>query len=321
MNTTQNMGVFVRVAETGSFTAAATTLRTSTGQVSRAISDLEQHLSTRLLHRNTRRMSLTEAGERYLVHCRKILADLEFAEAELLTGQRAPIPEGPLRIHSMTSFGTHYLVPLIAEFSRSFPRVRIDLTLAQQPVDALDEMHDCAFIVSNVQPEPGPGTQRLGEIACIVCAAPSYLDAHGTPERPSDLRDHACLQLRAPGIPAIEWRFDGPDGIERVQFDRYPFVINVADSMTVAIREGMGVGLLPASFALNGLRNGTLRRLLPGYTMAPMSVDIASTPHRQLNAPLNAWLDFLPERLSARLAQDADALRGDVCGPEPVAHA
>ncbi|AEA59889.1 LysR family transcriptional regulator [Burkholderia gladioli] len=308
MNTTQNMSVFVRVAESGSFSGAAAALQRSTAQVSRAVSDLEAHLNTRLLNRNTRRVALTEAGERYLRHCRKILADLEFAEAELLTDQPPQVPRGQLRIHSMTSFGTHYVMPLVAEFMRAYPQISIDLTLSQRSVDILNEMYDGTLTISDMPAGDGIVSRRLGEISCIVCASPDYLAAHGVPRTPADLQAHTCLHLRSPGMPFSDWQFSGPAGIEQVRFEQHPFVVNVAASMAVAVEQGMGVGILPAPIALGGLRKGTLRRLLPAYTMPSMLVELAHPARAQLSPQLGAWIAFLADRLPAMLARDAQAL-------------
>ena len=181
MDTLQNMRVFVRVVEAGSFTGAAQHLNTTTAYASRAVSDLEAHLRTRLLNRTTRRIALTEAGERYLQRCEQILAYVDQAEAEASDAHARP--SGKLKVHAMTSFGQHYVVPAVGRYQKRYPDVHIELTLAQRVPDLLDEGYDVVARAGAPDlPDSGLVSQRLGSAFSIACASPAYLERHGVPQ-------------------------------------------------------------------------------------------------------------------------------------------
>ncbi|NIE64062.1 LysR family transcriptional regulator [Burkholderia sp. Ax-1719] len=307
MDTLQNMRVFVRVVEAGSFTGAAQHLNTTTAYASRAVSDLEAHLRTRLLNRTTRRIALTEAGERYLQRCEQILAYVDQAEAE--AGDAHARPSGKLKVHAMTSFGQHYVVPAVGQYQAQYPDVHIELTLAQRMPDLLDEGYDVALVLATDLPDSGFVSQRLTSAFSIACASPAYLERHGVPQTPHDLVNHRCLQLVTPVFPASQWQFAGPQGIETIDLGPATFQVNVAEAMAVGVREGMGVGLLPIYSAISGLRSGELVWILPEYRSQEMTV-FAMYPSRQyLDAKIRTWVEMLRETLPATLAKDQTELR------------
>lgn len=160
MDTLQNMRAFSCVAEAGSFTAAAVQLDTTTANVSRAVSNLEAHLQTRLLNRTTRRIALTEAGKRYLLRCEQILAYVEEAEAEASDAHARPA--GQLKVHTMTGIGQHFVIDAIARYRRTHPDVTFDLTLANRVPDLLDEGYDVSIVLASELPDSGFVSQRLG---------------------------------------------------------------------------------------------------------------------------------------------------------------
>ncbi|TAM01756.1 MAG: LysR family transcriptional regulator [Paraburkholderia sp.] len=308
MDTLQNMRVFVRVVEAGSFTGAAQYLNTTTAYASRAVSDLEAHLRTRLLNRTTRRIALTEAGERYLQRCEQILACVDQAEAE--AGDAHARPSGKLKIHAMTSFGQHYVVPAVGEYQQLYPDVSVELTLAQRMPDLLDEGYDVALVLAaDDLPDSGFVSQRIASAFSIACASPAYLERHGVPQRPVDLAHHICLPVVTPVFPLSQWHFSGPDGEQIINLPTPVFQVNVAEAMAVAVREGMGVGLLPIYSAISGLRSGELVWILPEYKSQEMNV-YAMYPSRQyLDAKIRTWVELLREKLPATLANDQAELR------------
>ena len=263
MDTLQNMRAFSCVAEAGSFTAAAAMLDTTTANVSRAVSNLEAHLQTRLLNRTTRRIALTEAGKRYLLRCEQILAYVEEAEAEASDAHSRPA--GQLKVHTMTGIGQHFVIDAIARYRKTHPDVTFDLTLANRVPDLLNEGYDVSIVLASELPDSGFVSQRLGITYSIVCASPGYVKANGTATKPSDLLNHSCLRLVSPVIALDKWVFEGPEGQEMVLINSSPFLVNSADAMKTAITSGMGVGVLPVYAAIEGLRNGTLVRMLPKY--------------------------------------------------------
>lgn len=307
MDTLQNMRVFARVVESGSFTAAAQHLNTTTAYASRAVSDLEAHLHTRLLNRTTRRIALTEAGERYLQRCQQILAYVEQAEAEASDAHARP--SGKLRLHAVASFGTHYIVPAVGRYQRRYPDVSVDMTLAQRIPDLLDEGYDVSVVLGYDLPDSALISQRLGTVFSIACAAPSYLERRGVPRTPADLANHSCLRLVTPSSVFDKWNFDGPDGTETYNVSAPTFQVNGADSMAVAVREGMGIAVLPIYAAMRGLESGELVWILPEYTSMPLNI-YALYPSRQyLDAKIRTWVDFLHDELPATLAAEQAALR------------
>src|SRR5215475_3392454 len=168
MDTLQNMRVFARVVEAGSFTAAAQHLNTTTAYASRAVSDLEAHLRTRLLNRTTRRIALTEAGERYLARCLAILESV--SEAELEASDAHARPAGTLRVHSMSSIGQNYVVPAVAAFQERYPAVTVDLTLSQNVPDLLEDGYDVALrSTSRPLPDSNYISHQLGTVHGVLC--------------------------------------------------------------------------------------------------------------------------------------------------------
>ncbi|KFE53903.1 LysR family transcriptional regulator [Pseudomonas syringae] len=312
MDTLQNMRAFSCVAQAGSFTAAAVQLDTTTANVSRAVSNLEAHLQTRLLNRTTRRIALTEAGKRYLLRCEQILGYVEEAEAEASDAHSRPA--GQLKVHSMTGVGQHYVIDAIARYRRNHPDVSFDLTMANRVPDLLEEGYDVSIVLASELPDSGFVSQRLGITYSIVCASPEYVKTFGMAIKPTDLLNHACLRLVSPVFPLEKWLFNGPEGQEMVTINTSPFQVNSADAMEAAISSGMGVGILPIYCAIEGLRNGTLVRVLPEYRSHELNL-YAIYPSRQyLDAKIKTWVEYLrgslPEILAAHEADlQSHALR------------
>ncbi len=296
------MRIFVRVADLGGFSAAAARLEMSTGAVSRAIGMLEQHLQTRLFQRTTRRTILTEAGEAYLDRCRHILEEVDEAEAE--ANEARTTPHGRLRIHSISNFGQHYVVPLVARYRQAFPDVRIDLSLAQRIPNVVDEGFDVSIVSASRMDDSSLVAQRIGSAFSVLCAAPAYIEKYGEPTSLESLEKHCCLQLVTPVFPGDKWRFDGPNGRETVSINNPVFSVNVPEAMAAAIRQGLGIGFLPAPAALDDLRRGSMVRVLSPYTLEKMTVYVQFPSRRYLNAKVRSWIDFLQATLPPMLKSD-----------------
>lgn len=307
MDTLQNMRVFARVVEAGSFTAAAESLNTTTGAVSRAVSDLEAHLRTRLLNRSTRRLALTPAGERYLQRCQQILADLARAEEEASDAHERPA--GTLRLFSFASLGQHYLLPAIARYRVQWPDVTIELMLSQSAPDLFGGGSDVAVIAAPSLSDSEMVSHLLGSTYSILCASPQYVGSRGVPGKPGDLAQHECLILNTPAFPPHEWLLQGVDGSELIAV-RGPLQVNIAESLVVAIREGMGIGILPLYAAVDGLRNGTLVRVLPHHTLQNMNIYALYPSRKFIDAKTRTWVDFLRTHLPEVIARDKAVLAG-----------
>jgi DNA-binding transcriptional LysR family regulator len=301
MDTLQNMRVFVRVVEAGSFTAAAQSLDSTTGAMSRAVSELEAHLRTRLLNRSTRRLALTPAGERYLKRCTQILADVDSAEEEASCAHERPA--GALRMHSFASIGQQYVLPAISRYRALHPEVTVELTLSQRMPDLFEGSSDVSIVTASSLPNSDLVSHRLGETCSILCASPDYLQQHGAPRVPADLAHHDCLILKSPALPAHEWLLEGPDGTVEMEVDG-PVQVNIAESLAVGIREGMGIGMLPVYAAIEALRNGTLVRVLPYHTLQKTNVYALYPSRKFVDAKTRTWVEFLRAHLPQVIARD-----------------
>lgn len=302
MDTLQNMRAFSCVAQAGSFTAAAAQLDTTTANISRAVSNLEAHLQTRLLNRTTRRIALTEAGKRYLQRCEQILAYVEEAEAEASDAHARPA--GLLKVHSMPGIGQHYVIDAIARYRTDHQDVAFDLTLTNRVPDLLEDGYDVSIVLASELPDSGFVSQRLGITYSIVCASPAYIKARGMAHKPEDLLGHDCLRLVSPVFPLDRWQFTGPDGQEMVTLKTSPFLVNSAEAMKTAIASGMGVGILPIYSAIAGLREGTLVRVLPRYRFQELNLYAVYPSRQYLDAKIKTWVEYLRSTLPEILAAD-----------------
>jgi DNA-binding transcriptional LysR family regulator len=286
------MKTFVLVAEGGSFTAAAQHLNTTTGYISRSITDLETHLRTRLLNRTTRRIALTEAGERYLSRCVAILDSIEEAEAEASDAHSTPV--GVLRVHAMSSVGQNYVVPAVAAYQERYPSVTVDLTLSQSVPDLIEENYDVALRVSrDALPDSNYVSHNLGVVHSVLCASPSYLAANGEPKTVKDLAKHTCLQLSLPVFPKDRWVLVGPHGERSVRLPDTRFKVNVPDALIVALAEGMGIGALPTLAVRSSFLSGALVRVLPDYHLQQFNIYAVYASRQYVDAKIKTWVEFL----------------------------
>lgn len=315
MDVLRSMKILIAVAEAGSFTSAALELDATTGYVSRTVSELESRLRTRLLNRTTRRIALTEAGERYLNRCRDILASIAEAEAEASDAHAKP--SGTLRVHAMSSIGQNYVVPAIAAYQQRYPEVTVELTLSQNVPDLLEEGYDVALRVSpDTLPDSNYICHELGAVHSILCAAPRYLAARGTPKTVEDLSRHTCLQVALPVFPANRWRLIGPDGEREVRLPDHRFKVNVPDAMAVALHEGMGIGALPTLAARTSLRSGSLVRVLPDYHLQTLNIYAVYASRQYVDAKIKTWVEFVRGCIADALTAD-ERMSGVHAAPRP----
>lgn len=291
MDMLNGMQVFARVVDSGSFAAAAESLALSGAQVSRLVSELEKHLQTRLLQRTTRRLCLTESGERFLLRCRDILEDVREATAEASGAHLNP--RGRLRVHCMSGLGV-LITPLVARYSEHYPHVGIELTLSQHNPDPLGEGHDVVISIARSLPDSALVSQTIGQLFSVPCAAPRYLQQHGVPEQPEHLRQHQRLHLQ--DFQEDAWLFTGASG-EIAIAPGDSFRTNVADAMVKATQEGMGISLLPFFSVSQALQDGSLVRLLADYRLRERSVFAVYPSRRFLDAKVRTWVAFLQVQL------------------------
>ncbi|WP_168787896.1 LysR family transcriptional regulator [Paraburkholderia aromaticivorans] len=318
MDTFTNMRIFTCVAEQGSFTAAARRLNIAAPAVTRSISALETRLRTRLLNRTTRKVALTESGMRYLRRCEEILAIVDHAEAEAADSQIRPT--GQLHVHATTGFGQSYVVPAIVRYKKRYPFVSVNLTLSQHQPDILDEGYDVSIQLTVAElPDSSLVAHRLGTLHSSLCAAPAYLREYGTPRDVDELSRHACFQLVSTVYAKDRWLLEGPDGIETVNFPEAGFRTNVAEALSVALKEGIGIGALPMSTAASALRDGSLVRILPAYRLQPLAAYALYTSRRYLDAKIRTFVEFLQDVIPPMLeAHRADFRETAYFAPAPL---
>jgi len=287
------MQTFSAVAEAGSFIGAADALGLSKAAVSRHVADLEARLGVRLIHRTTRRLSLTEEGELFLARSRELIAGVEAAEAEL--GARGGAARGLLRINAPVSFGIRHLAPLWPEFQAQYPEVRLDVELADRIVDLLEEGYDLAIRIAELPSSTLIG-RRLATTRIVLCASPEYVNRHGEPAEPADLANHARIAYSYSGT-GNEWRFDGPGGETRVRIDAR-LVSNNGETCRAAALAHQGIILQPTFLVGDDLAAGRLIELLPEYRSQELGI-YAVYPTRKHVAPkVRAMIDFLTHRFA-----------------------
>lgn len=283
--------IFVAVVEKGGFTAAADRLGISKSAVSKRITQLEARLDVQLLHRSTRRISLTEAGESYFRHAVEALAAANAAEDAVAQLQRAP--QGRLSINAPMSFGRLHVAPLIPEFLKRNPGIEIDLVMDDRIVDLVEGGFD-ASIRAGVLPDSSLIARKLAPSHNVLCAAPDYLAKHGQPSEPMDLLDHNCLHY-AYFAGAHEWTFLGADEPITVE-TAGNYQVNNSEALREALIGGCGIGRLPTFVAGPDLAAGRLVRLLGQYGMPSQTIYVVFPERRHLPAKVRAFVDFVVER-------------------------
>jgi DNA-binding transcriptional LysR family regulator len=292
MDRLTSMAVFVRVAEKGSFAAAARDFALSQTMVANHVRALEAALDARLLDRTTRRHALTEIGTAYLERCRDVLASVE--EAGRVAEALRAVPQGSLRISAPVSWGTHRLVPVLGAYMALHPRVRVELSLNDRVVDLGEEGFDCGFRSGDV------GDQRLiarplQSARMLVAASPAYLEKHGTPGTPDDLASHALLGFASWGQePAL--RFERAGETARVQV-RGPLVTNNGQALLAAALADIGIVVQADALLDPALARGELVRLLPDWHLPSRPLNLVRLPDARPSAKLRTFVDFVVERL------------------------
>lgn len=297
MDKLRAIATFVRIVERGSLTAAAAAQNLSSPAVVRQLAGLERALDVRLLNRTTRRVALTDEGRDYFERCKRILAELE--EADAAAGKRRASVGGELRVTAPVLFGRMHVAPLAAEIARRHPELAIDLFLVDRVVSLLDEGLDVGVRIDELA-DSSLVALPVGEVRRVICASPTYLERAGTPRAPEELRSHACLRFAGLGS-TREWTFRA--GARRVRIPvRGPLSANHADVLIDACDEGLGIGNFLSYQVAPLVASGRLVLLLEDHLPAPVSVSIVYPHARLLPARTRLFIDWLRERLPQRVA-------------------
>lgn len=290
MDRFEEMRAFAAVVDAGSFVRAAEALALSKTAVSRLVAELEARLGVRLLHRTTRRLSLTAEGERFHARCRELLAGVDEAEAEVSAGALEAV--GPLRLNVPVSFGLLHLAPLWPAFLQLHPRVTLDVTLSDRIVDLVDEGYDLAVRIARL-PASTLVSRQLSSTRLVLCASPGYLARHGRPEHPEEIGRHAVIaySLMASGD---TWFFDGPQGPVSVKVNP-SMRSNSGDTCCAAALQDQGLVLQPDFIVGEMLREGRLVEVLPAYRSLELGIYAVYASRRQVPAKVRVLIDFLVE--------------------------
>lgn len=290
--------VFREVVERNSFAAAARRLCLSPAAVSKNIGELEAHLSTRLLNRTTRRLSLTEAGQQYYTQIAQILDDLD--EADRALGPMQSEPTGTLRVSAPMSLTLTQLADAIPQFLCRYPQLSLDLRLDDRRVDLVKEGFDVAIRGSDKLEDSSLVARKLMSMTHVLCGAPAYFSRHGMPDSPEALRQHECVQFSLSGHAKL-WSFRKGGTQGDVQVD-VPIDGRYKVTSSLAVREallaGFGISLIPLIYVREDIERGRLVTALEDWSTVETHVYAVYPSRRYLNSKVRAFVDFLVETLA-----------------------
>jgi DNA-binding transcriptional LysR family regulator len=290
MDYVESLQVFRTVVEARSFTRAADTLGVTTPVVSRAIAALEQRLGSRLFHRTTRQISLTETAERFYERCSRILDDLEALEAETTSESREAT--GVLRLVAHTTATVNRLVPLLAGFKLQNPKVSLDVTLLERPVDLVADGYDLGIVVPYMLTSDTTVTKLLERVPQVIAASPEYLKKYRLPKEPGELAEHVFVAV-SPSLrkPTLEFKV----GDEEISI---PLKFDISSNNPMLNREmvlkGFGLGVLPEALIHNDLASGRLVKVLKDVELVESAIELrlAYVTRTLMPAKVRAFIDY-----------------------------
>jgi DNA-binding transcriptional LysR family regulator len=297
------MRAFLRVIDSGSFTAAAEQMDLTTAQISRLVSELENRLGAKLLQRSTRLRVLTDVGADYAERCREVIALVDEAEAHASGTNMSP--QGRLRVQCMVNFGQHYVAPLMADFCASFPQLSVEYSTSQYVPDLLARGVDVSLYLAESLADSGIVARRLGTTFSILCASPDYIKRHGEPQTPDDLNQHTALRLVNPSI-RPEWNLTDGNGNTQQLNPRGKLIADTPDMVLDVTLRGAGITLLPLFTVIDAVRAGRLKRVLPTWRSPDIGIYALLPSRHYLNAKTRAWLEWVEQRITPQLKADAD---------------
>jgi len=290
MDRLTSLTAFVRVVDSGGFSAAGRRLNMSTTMVSNHVQALEDRLGARLLHRTTRRVSLTEVGKAYYDRCVQILADLE--QADDIAGALQSTPRGTLRIYTATHI-VPYVAPVVAVYLATYPEVKVDLSMGEPNIDMIEEGFDLAIRLTP-PPDSSLIVRGLATWRHVLCCSHGYIEKHGRPQQLSELAQHNCV--RHANYPyQDEWRFVDRKGAPAAVKVSGNLVTNSGETLRRAALQDVGISLAAGFLVHDDLEAGRLVRLLPEYRPVELAMN-AVYPHRHhLSAKVRTFIDLLAQ--------------------------
>ena len=285
------MNAFVRVAERGSFAAAAIDLGLTPSALSKLVTRIEDRLGVRLLTRTTRKLALTAEGELFVTRSREILASIEAAEAEVTAASERP--RGHLRTSVGTAVAKQIIGPALPAFLDRYPDITVELHVSDRQVDLVAEQIDVA-VRSGALGDSALVARKLTEATRVICASPGYLEKHGEPRVPADLHQHNCLTL--PGPAWARWPFHTHEGINRLEVSG-SFISDNADQLLDMAVAGLGVARLANFMVERAVQQGALVPLLvDSHVPESFPIHALTAPGRHRAPRIKAFIDFLVEQ-------------------------
>lgn len=282
--------MFVRVVESGSFSAVAREAGIGQPAVSKQVAALEARLGAQLLHRSARKLSLTEAGQDFFESAVRLVDDLEAAESRVGRGQRAP--SGLVRVSVAPVFGRLHVLPRLRQFYARFPDIRVELQVSERVVDLVQEGLDVA--IHNGPPADSTVVARkIATTPIVTVATPAHLKRHGRIGSPSDLEGHECITFASRGV-VYPWRFKGKFG-EIVLQPKGRLLTNDAENIRAAVLLGLGIAHTPGWLFADEIASGKVRRLLRPYERDPLVISAVHAGGRRLPTKVRVFIDFLAE--------------------------
>ncbi|PWT70784.1 MAG: LysR family transcriptional regulator [Proteobacteria bacterium] len=294
MDRLEAMQMFVRIVETGSFSAVARELGTTQPTISKQLTALEQRVKTKLLNRSTRSLSLTDSGASFYERCKQIIEEVQEAEGAL--GRLQATLTGTLHLNSSIALGQLFLTPLMLKFQNLYPDLTVELSLNDRIIDLVEEGVDLAVRLGRLA-DSSLVARRLGSTRRLLCATAGYLEEHGEPRRPEDLSEHNCL-LYLYLSSGNEWIFKGADGEIHVRVQGN-FKANNAYAIREAVLAGVGIALLPDWMVHDQVDRGEVKPLLPEFATQPLEINAVYPSSRHLSAKVRTLIDFLQTEFAA----------------------
>ncbi|MBP7203532.1 MAG: LysR family transcriptional regulator [Propionivibrio sp.] len=296
-----SMRVFQKVIDEGGFAAAARALDMSPAVVTRLVADLENHLGTRLLHRTTRRVSLSPAGENYLNRVRGILQDID--EAHSIASAQTSEPKGVLRVLTPPVLATFLLAPLIAEFRALHPKIRLHVEVDSHE-DLPIEDYDVTLLPTNDAFDADIVARKVSDTEAILVCSPEYIRRHGTPATPTDLAQHELLRLRAQGMVQRVWRLRNSHSDEVFELVAEPSLwINHTETLLRATVDGAGITSVAVALAAPHLARGELVRVLHPWITDRLRLYVALPSRKFMPERTRVFLEFIIDRIREQNAE------------------
>lgn len=298
MDRFRSIEVFVRAAELGNLSAAGRELGLSPAGVGNHIRALEEWLAARLLHRTTRRVSLTEAGQRFFESAQHIAAEL--ADAKSATSALQSSPRGTLRLAAPVTFGMKVLAPIVADYLAAYPEMRIDIALSDRRIDLVEDGFDMAIRVGDLE-DSGLIARSLATTRLVLCASPDYLKRRGRPRHPRDLGSHDCMEYTL-RLPRARWTFTSPQGKKITQAISGRLKASNGEVLRAAAVRGLGLALAPEFVVNSDLERGTLVSVMNGFRLPGVGIFALYPSSERVPLKVRSFVDYLAKQRSRLLS-------------------